>query len=339
MGYRPENTLPGITTLIRSIDLPACEDYNADQQWFINEELMHQYLAGNRGAYADKNGTVVNVNGTIIGLWYYTKLGSVHPDPKVGWGKALNREVLEDAEPTDSLGRAIDAAMKAMGHNRMVAKVRERFINSGNTPMSDMIAEDQDDWKHAPYGQTDHDLDEARADDMADYQAMRGNTPQMSDAEFHAQMVRECDEAHEELPCVGSYEGCQCEECSSLTEEELMGQAGMSDEEIAGVFHVDKLSSDLAEARDTVATLLGRIDDYLGEGMHLDGRTPCWYVEAAAISMGITLDNGGKDPVDTGDFGAGTRGNPNWEQRKSVPGRFQRKPVELTGDELDECPF
>ena len=53
---------------------------------------------------------------------------------------------------------------------------------------------------------------------------------------------------------------------------------------------LDKRDKDLAEARDCIASLLARIDDYAGPGMHWYGQTPDWYVKAAMISCGIEND-------------------------------------------------
>lgn len=54
------------------------------------------------------------------------------------------------------------------------------------------------------------------------------------------------------------------------------------------------VTPELETARDTIASLLGRIDDLCGAGFHKLGRTPSWYIEAAAVSCGI-IDYPSKD--------------------------------------------
>lgn len=44
----------------------------------------------------------------------------------------------------------------------------------------------------------------------------------------------------------------------------------------------------LDEARNTIAKLLKRIDNLCGPDLHCLGETPSWYIEAAAISAGMT---------------------------------------------------
>ncbi len=92
--------------------------------------------------------------------------------------------------------------------------------------------------------------------------------------------------------CCGHFD-CEC----GYTEEEKMSAAGMSDEEIATTIYITELSSQLAEARDSVDSLLSRIDDLCGPDFHCFGSTPSWYVEAAAIACGIALntENGAED--------------------------------------------
>ncbi len=139
--------------------------------------------------------------------------------------------------------------------------------------------------------------------------------------------------------------------------DELMAQAGASDEEIAAVNYVDELEAQLVVGRNIIGDLLAKLDKSIGMHMHDYGSTPSWYVQAAAFVAGVELEPtsdmcqgcgdplaslhgsivvvkvpladrlaeemsldtdfedhmtdalGRNDPVDFGDFGAGTRGD------------------------------
>ena len=108
---------------------------------------------------------------------------------------------------------------------------------------------------------------------LADYEAMRGNpiefcqTPEEMEAE-----ARDFDE--------------------TMSEYDAMAAEGASDEDIAAVKLIDNMFNELNDARTCIGNLLGRIDGLIGPHMlHRNGSTPDWYVEAAAISCGIKLDN------------------------------------------------
>lgn len=70
---------------------------------------------------------------------------------------------------------------------------------------------------------------------------------------------------------------------------------------------VSTLRAELAEARKCVASLLSRIDDEFEAAnpgaltMHTYGQSPDWFVEAAAISCGVSLKTGGNENGDIQD--------------------------------------
>ncbi len=114
------------------------------------------------------------------------------------------------------------------------------------------------------------------------------------------------------------YSDCEC----GYTEEQKMAAAGMSDEEIANVVFIDRLSDQLDVAKSTIGDLLAKLDESIGMWMHDYGLTPSWYIEAAAVCAGIELN---EEPGDYGDVDPETGA-----YNKPRPG----DPVELTGDEL-----
>lgn len=64
------------TMYLRAINLTENECHNADKRWFSSDNEMHQYLAGQRGAYAKVNNDVVDSEGVNIGMWYYITLST-----------------------------------------------------------------------------------------------------------------------------------------------------------------------------------------------------------------------------------------------------------------------
>lgn len=175
MGYRPENN--SIATQLRSIDLCVDHDSGNIRQWFFTHQDMCQFLCALKvSAYADTNGSIRDQDGAVIGLWYYAEFSCKYPefdhdtrkhpieltgdelaelDSVTGshdWGEALNREVLEDAEPI-GLGREVvdeqqqdyEAMRGNTGYNEMTdALIRQQ--------MSDEAKEDMDE-----YPDTGHD--------------------------------------------------------------------------------------------------------------------------------------------------------------------------------------
>ena len=64
-----------IPATLRAIDIPATEHNGAIQEWFFTDAEMRVYLAGQRRAYADENGAIIDANNDIVGMWFYAHFG------------------------------------------------------------------------------------------------------------------------------------------------------------------------------------------------------------------------------------------------------------------------
>lgn len=306
---------------LRAINLVTNENHATDKQWFSSDDEMRQYLVGQRAAYADDDGNVIDSYGENLGMWYFITLTTL---PNVNWDEALNREVLEDAEPEDMGGFPFPFD----GHDPC-PDCGDHFCMCGckiDVVPLDKMTEDQF-LDHCKDLCQDHDDFITERDQARDTVASllghidnklatlaKGIHHDEYPADLVALVMRDMseDEAEgeaitarfngpveltgEELPCVGSDEGCQCEECSNFTEDEKMAQAGMSDDEIAAVNHIDRIQDELNKARTCIGNLLAKLDDAISTEMHWYGNTPSWYVEAAAICCGVNLED--KNPSD-----------------------------------------
>jgi len=234
-------------TPLRAIDIPATESHQADNQWFFTDDTMRQYLAACQ-LFGHIDGSVINTNGTIVGLWYYAEFSSKYPGATTEQMTLAEQEA-EDRNERDCFCSGVGAAE---GCQCYICRTHNVCLTD------DELA----------------GLDNAVAADMSrDYEAMRGNpiefcqTPEEMEAE-----ARDFDE--------------------TMSEYDAMAAEGASDEDIAAVKLIDNMFNELNDARTCIGNLLGRIDGLIGPHMlHRNGSTPDWYVEAAAISCGIKLDN------------------------------------------------
>lgn len=280
-------TQPDTVTPLRAIDLPCNDHCASDQQWFFTEDLMRQYLAGQRAAYANVDGMVRDAAGEVIGLWYFAQLSAKHPDFD-------DPQQMSVAEHADLLSSAEDLRdYEVMRGNVLVNEMSEEAIAKQMAQEALEFDEDLKGWldgvNHPESTRTEPKLDSEEAfqitlGELAAKWRRQHGLPDVTG--WGKALDREVLEDAEPIglgrEVVDDYD-------ESLTEDERMGQAGMSDEDIAGVHFIEKLNTQLDEARECIGSLLAHIDDNGGRGMHLQGQTPDWYVEAAAISCGIEL--------------------------------------------------